>query len=102
MRANGTAVYQRQHKCCPTVPQLSGTDLLAAGEGDREAAELLGLPRVTGPLRGALRPGETDKEAARLSDELRLSSEPRFSDTGKGVPPSERHTPDTGLLTLHA
>jgi hypothetical protein len=46
MRANGTAVYQRQHKRGLTMPQLSAIDLLAAGKTDKETAELLGLSRT--------------------------------------------------------
>src|SRR3954471_21019948 len=46
MRASGTAVYQRQHKRGPTMPQLNAIDLLAAGKTDKETAELLNLSRT--------------------------------------------------------
>src|SRR3954471_12816013 len=46
MRASGTAVYQRQHKRGPTMPQLNAIDLLAGGKTDKATAELLGLSRT--------------------------------------------------------
>ncbi len=46
MKANGTPVYARQHKCGLTLPQQSAIDLLASGKTDTETAELLGLSRV--------------------------------------------------------
>jgi hypothetical protein len=46
MKANGTAVYQRQHKRGLTMPQLNAIDLLAAGKTDKETAELLNLSRT--------------------------------------------------------
>jgi hypothetical protein len=46
MKANGTAVYQRQHKRGLTLPQLNAIDLLAAGKTDKETAELLNLSRT--------------------------------------------------------
>jgi hypothetical protein len=46
MKANGTAVYQRQHKRGLTLPQLNAIDLLASGKTDRETAELLNLTRT--------------------------------------------------------
>src|SRR5215831_4625697 len=46
MRANGTAVYQRQHKRGLTMPQLSAIDLLVSGKTDKETAELLSLSRT--------------------------------------------------------
>src|SRR5262245_24535399 len=46
MKANGTAVYQRQHKRGLTMHQLNAIDLLAAGKTDKETAELLGLSRT--------------------------------------------------------
>jgi len=47
MRRNGTPLYARQHKGGLTLPQQNAVDLLAAGKTDTEAAELLGLSRVT-------------------------------------------------------
>jgi hypothetical protein len=46
MKANGTAVYQRQHSRGLTMPQLNAIDLLATGKTDRETAELLNLTRT--------------------------------------------------------
>jgi hypothetical protein len=46
MKANGTVVYQRQHKGGLTMPQLSAIDLLASGKTDKETAELLSLSRT--------------------------------------------------------
>jgi hypothetical protein len=46
MKANGTAVYQRQHKRGLTLPQLNAIDLLASGKTDKETAELLSLSRT--------------------------------------------------------
>jgi len=46
MKANGTAVYQRQHKRGLTMPQLNAIDLLASGKTDKETAELLKLSRT--------------------------------------------------------
>jgi hypothetical protein len=46
VKANGTAVYQRQHKRGLTLPQLNAIDLLASGKTDKETAELLGLSRT--------------------------------------------------------
>ena len=46
MKANGTVVYQRQHKRGLTMPQLNAIDLLAAGKTDKETAELLNLSRT--------------------------------------------------------
>src|SRR6516162_1193456 len=46
MKANGTAVYQRQHKRGLTMPQLNAIDLLASGKTDKETAELLSLSRT--------------------------------------------------------
>src|SRR5262245_53469627 len=46
MRANGTAVYQRQHKRGLTMPQLSAIDVLVTGKTDKETAELLNLSRT--------------------------------------------------------
>jgi hypothetical protein len=46
MKANGTVVYQRQHKRGLTMPQLSAIDLLASGKTDKETAVLLGLSRT--------------------------------------------------------
>jgi hypothetical protein len=46
MKANGTAIYQRQHKRGLTLPQLNAIDLLAAGKTDKETADLLNLSRT--------------------------------------------------------
>jgi hypothetical protein len=46
MKANGTVVYQRQHKRGLTMPQLNAIDLLASGKTDKETAELLKLSRT--------------------------------------------------------
>jgi hypothetical protein len=46
MKANGTAVYQRQHKRGLTMPQMNAIDLLASGKTDKETAELLRLSRT--------------------------------------------------------
>jgi hypothetical protein len=46
MKANGTVVYQRQHKRGLTIPQLSAIDLLATGKTNKETAELLSLSRT--------------------------------------------------------
>jgi hypothetical protein len=46
MEANGTAVYQRQHKRGLTLPQMNALDLLAGGKTDKATAELLGLSRT--------------------------------------------------------
>jgi hypothetical protein len=46
MKANGTAVYTRQHKRGLTLPQLSAIDLLVTGKTDKETAEALNLSRT--------------------------------------------------------
>lgn len=46
MNADGTVVYQRQHKRGLTLPQQNAIDLLASGKTDKETAELLNLSRT--------------------------------------------------------
>jgi hypothetical protein len=46
MKANGTAVYTRQHKRGLTLPQMSAIDLLVTGKTDQQTAELLNLSRT--------------------------------------------------------
>jgi hypothetical protein len=45
MKANGSAVSQRQYKRGLTLPQPSTTDLLFSGKTDQETAEMLHLSR---------------------------------------------------------